>query len=75
MTERRAISGLAVRWSHVIILLVTWIFGLGVLYAGLKDDHAHIERLESNSVDRREYDDLKQRMTRIEEKLDRALRH
>lgn len=79
MTERRSITGLALSWSHVVITLVVWVLTIGIAYQGLRGNTAEntrrIQGLEEKSVDRREYDDLKARMSRIEEKLDRALRH
>ena len=78
MTERRSITGLALSWSHVVITLVVWVLTIGMVYAGLRDktdeNARRIQAIEEKSVDRREYDDLKARMSRIEEKLDAALR-
>lgn len=79
MTERRTVTGLALSWSHIVITLVVWIMTIGMVYAGLRDhteeNTRRIKGLEDKFVDRREYDDLKSRMTRIEDKLDRALKH
>lgn len=79
--ERRAITGIALRWAHLIIAVVLYLLSLGALYATMREQIAEntrdIERNRQDSVTKERFDDLKEdvtrRLQRIENKLDQDI--
>lgn len=77
--ERRSITGLAIRWVHVIVFLATNLLAIGGMYAALKiqseQNTKDIQELREHTVDKGRYDEMREdilrRLQRIEDKLDR----
>jgi hypothetical protein len=77
--ERRSMTGIALRWSHVAIFLVGNLLSLGAIYGTMKAEIAEartqIKELQDRAIGEREFkefaEDTKRRLTRIEEAIDR----
>lgn len=78
--ERRSITGLALRWAHLAVLLVVYFLTIGAIYGTLHsqiDESARrVKDLEEKSIQRNQFnemrEDLIRRLDRIESKVDRA---
>jgi hypothetical protein len=78
LKDRRSISGVALRWSHLVIVLIVYVLTLGVIYGDLRsttsENTRRIQMLEDKAVTREQVtemkEDLQRRLQRIEDKLD-----
>ncbi len=76
--ERRAITGLALKWGQLIIALVVYLLTIGVMYGTLRskteENAARVKDLEEQTIKRPEHDEMKEnfkrQLDRIEKKLD-----
>lgn len=62
------------RWLPVAIMFVSCLVTVGVAWGNLSTRMTLLEEQSKEVITRHEYEDLKERMTRIEQKLDTELR-
>lgn len=62
------------RWLPVVIMFVSCLVTVGIAWGSLSTRITIIEEQTRDQITRHEYEDLKERMTRIENKLDVELR-
>lgn len=70
--ERRAINGVALRWSHLVMALVVYLLTIGVIYGTMRTqiDELRAER-GVNSLQFQEFkEDVERRLDRMEKDLD-----
>ena len=61
------------RWLPVIVSILSCIVIVSVAWGSFSSRLAAVEQQTRDGITRHEYDDLKERMTRIEKKLDDEL--
>lgn len=74
LTERRAMTGIAIRWAHLIIAIAVYLLTIGAMYASmnakLEEATRRIQDLEQQSIRRDQFqefrDDLKHRLDTLE---------
>lgn len=77
--ERRSVTGIALSWLHVVIILIVYLLTIGVIYGELRsqtnENTRRIQTLEDHQVNREQMkefeEDTQRRLQRIEDKLDR----
>ena len=77
--ERRAMTGVAIKWAQLIIALGIYLLSIGALYATMRsqiDENARrVKELEQQSIGRDQFNEMRdamiRRLDRIETKLDR----
>lgn len=62
------------RWLPVIVMFLSCVITVAVAWGSLGSRVSAVEQQVKDQITRHEYDDLKERMTRIETKLDADLR-
>lgn len=72
--ERRAINGMALRWSHLILALVIYLLTIGVIYGTMRTQIEELRRSQTQSISNPQFqefkEDIERRLTRIEGDLD-----
>ena len=61
------------RWLPVIVMFISCLVTVSLAWGSLSTRMAFVEQQVKDQITRHEYDDLKERMTRIETKLDAEL--
>jgi len=77
-SERRAITGIAMRWSHLIIALVVYLLTIGTIYGTMRsqldENNRRLKELEDKALVRDQFnefrDDVLDRLKRIEANQD-----
>lgn len=78
--ERRSMTGLALKWVHLAILLLVYLLTIGAIYGTLRtqidESGRRVKDLEEKSIRRDQFNELREdlirRLDRIESKMDRA---
>lgn len=69
--ERRAISGVALRWSHLVITLVVYMLTVGVIYGTMRTQIDELRAAQVTNPQFQEFkEDIERRLTRMERDLD-----
>lgn len=68
--ERRSMTGIALRWSHLIIALIVYLVTIGALYGTLKTQAEDTAKRVEQKVDHSEFEQMLERLASMDRHLE-----